>query len=45
VSLLLTVLSCSPGQSKGVDVSNVGKKAMTKLIDVGVTKGVSALFK
>lgn len=35
----------APSSSTGKNVSDVGGKALQKLLDVGITKGVASLFK
>lgn len=30
---------------KGVDITSIGTKALSKLVDTGITKGISSLFK
>jgi hypothetical protein len=37
---------CQAGSGgKGANIGNIGAKALSKLVDTGITKGVASLFK
>jgi len=46
LAMLLSNKGCSePSTGKGVNVGDIGGRALSKLVDTGITKGVASLFK